>query len=114
LPPEPGVVIGRKSSGEVPGRIEPNGFRTKIPIRDYQTAKGIRLEGRGVKPDEPVELTMRDFVEDRNPDLERRWSPDERSSPQIDPRFQVSRGRCFDPPTASRKAKRFVSPALKG
>jgi carboxyl-terminal processing protease len=69
-----GVVIGCPSSGAVLGNINydlPDGFKVSVPIRDYRTAKGIRLEGRGVLPDEPVNLTMRDFVENRDPDLER-------------------------------------------
>ena len=49
----------------------PNGFKASIAIRDYQTAKGVRLEGRGVIPDQPVKLTMSDFMERRDPDLER-------------------------------------------
>jgi carboxyl-terminal processing protease len=69
-----GIVVGRQSSGAVLMNYEhglPNGFKASIAIRDYQTAKGVRLEGRGVIPDEPVKLTMRDFMENRDPDLER-------------------------------------------
>src|SRR5205814_119110 len=60
------VVIGRQSSGEVLSshtRSLPNGFNARIAGRNYQTAKGIRLEGHGVIPDEPVKLTMKDFME---------------------------------------------------
>jgi C-terminal processing protease CtpA/Prc len=68
------IIVGRKSSGQVLKNFDrslPNGFRASIPIRDYRTAKGVRLEGCGVIPDEPVVLTMRGFVVNRDPDLER-------------------------------------------
>jgi len=67
-----GIVIGRRSSGAVLASRSyglPNGFSVSIPIRDYRTAKGMRLEGRGVIPDVPVNLTMQDFAENREPDL---------------------------------------------
>lgn len=67
-----GIVIGRQSRGAVLASKSyglPNGFSVTIPIRDYRTAKGMRLEGRGVIPDTPVNLTMQDFVENRDPDL---------------------------------------------
>jgi carboxyl-terminal processing protease len=69
-----GIVVGRKSIGAVLGNLNyglPNGFKVSIPIRGYQTAKGVRLEGRGVIPDAPVALTMKDFIERRDSDLAR-------------------------------------------
>ena len=69
-----GIVIGRQSAGEVLASLDKglsNGFSVHLAFRDYRTAKGIRLEGRGVIPDEPVKLTMKDFMENRDPDLER-------------------------------------------
>jgi carboxyl-terminal processing protease len=68
------IVIGRPSMGAVLGSVArglPNGFTVRIAVRDYQTAKGVRLEGRGVIPDEPVALTMRDWLAHRDADLER-------------------------------------------
>jgi C-terminal processing protease CtpA/Prc len=38
---------------------------------DYHTAKGVRLEGRGVIPDVVVDLTVRDFREDKDAVLDR-------------------------------------------
>lgn len=68
------VVVGRKSSGDVLGSMSyglSHGFRVKIPVWDYRTAKGVRLEKRGVIPDEQVTLTLKDFLENRDLDLER-------------------------------------------
>ncbi|MBL8190122.1 MAG: hypothetical protein JNK38_19055 [Acidobacteria bacterium] len=68
------VVVGRKSSGDVLGGMSyglSQGFRVKIPVWDYHTAKGVRLEKRGVIPDEQVTLTLKDFLEHRDLDLER-------------------------------------------
>jgi len=67
------TVVGRQSSGEVLAKYVqglPNGFKASIAIRDYLTAKGVRLEGRGVTPDEPVKLTMKDFLENHDSDLD--------------------------------------------
>lgn len=48
------TIVGTKSAGAVlVSLILPvsNGFQLQIPISDYVTAKGVRLEGTGVKPD---------------------------------------------------------------
>jgi len=69
-----GIVIGRRSVGAVRNAKEfklSSGFTVDIPHSDYTTAAGTHLEGRGVIPDEPVKLTMKDFLENRDPDLER-------------------------------------------
>ena len=68
------IVIGRQSMGAVLNAREhklPNGFTVDIPHSDYRTARGVRLEGRGVIPDEQVKLTMKNFLENRDADLER-------------------------------------------
>jgi len=68
------IVIGRQSSAHVLSSYKHNlssGLSALIAARNYQTAKGIRLEGHGVIPDEPVKLTMKDFLEKHDPDLER-------------------------------------------
>lgn len=67
------LVVGRQSDGDVLGSLSyslSHSFRVNIPIWDYQTAKGIRLEKRGVTPDERVPLTLKDFLENRDLDLE--------------------------------------------
>jgi carboxyl-terminal processing protease len=69
-----GVIVGRTTGGEVLGADHfglSNGFQLHIPLYDFQTPKGTRLEGRGVIPDEPVEFTVKDFQENKDPDLER-------------------------------------------
>jgi len=68
------IVIGRQSMGAVLNAKEyklPNGFTVDIPHSEYRTVRGVRLEGRGVIPDEQVPLTMKDFLENRDADLER-------------------------------------------
>ena len=66
------VIVGRQSSGDVLGSLNyklPHGFYVDIPIWDYQTANGARLEGRGVIPNEVVTLTLKDFLANRDLDL---------------------------------------------
>lgn len=68
------IVVGRQSSGDVLGGLSyglSHGFRVNIPVWDYYTAKGVRLEGRGVIPNETVILTLKDFAENRDLDLQR-------------------------------------------
>ena len=69
-----GVVIGQPTKGGVLGATHyklPNGFDIHIAIWDYHTANGIRLEGRGVIPDVAVDLTAKDFRENRDAVLDR-------------------------------------------
>jgi carboxyl-terminal processing protease len=69
-----GLVVGQPSRGAVLAATNyplPNGFDVGIAIMDYHTAKGIRLEGRGVQPDEVVGLTVKDFRENKDPVLDR-------------------------------------------
>jgi carboxyl-terminal processing protease len=68
-----GTLIGRQSRGEVLKAVYvglSSGFKLQVPIQDYRTAKGIRLEGRGVTPDLAVTYTLQDFLQNRDPDLE--------------------------------------------
>lgn len=54
------VVIGRPSGGmALPSQVEelPGGGEFQYVFADFHTPKGVRLEGRGVQPDIPVELT---------------------------------------------------------
>jgi len=47
-------VIGTKSAGAVLASIivsAGNGYMIQLPIQDYVTLKGVRLEGNGIKPD---------------------------------------------------------------
>ena len=69
-----GIIVGRNSTGMVLAARNyslPDGFKVQIPILDYLTANGIRLEGVGVKPDQPVAITAQDLRDNRDPDIER-------------------------------------------
>jgi carboxyl-terminal processing protease len=69
-----GVIVGRATKKGVLGADHfnlPNGFVLHIPLYDFHTPKGTRLEGRGVIPDQPVEFTLQDFQENKDPDLDR-------------------------------------------
>jgi len=64
-----GVVVGQHSNGGVllGNHFKlPNGFDLHIAVADFYTAKGIRLEGRGVIPDVPVAPTAKDFRENKD------------------------------------------------
>jgi carboxyl-terminal processing protease len=69
-----GIVVGQQSKGGVLGATHyklPNGFDIHVALMDYHTAKGVRLEGRGVIPDVAVDLTIKDFRENRDAVLDR-------------------------------------------
>jgi carboxyl-terminal processing protease len=69
-----GIVVGQQSKGGVLGATHyklPNGFDIHVALMDYHTAKGVRLEGRGVIPDVSVDLTIKDFRENRDAVLDR-------------------------------------------
>ena len=54
------VIVGRPTGGMVlPSEVEelPGGGEFQYVFADFHTPKGVRLEGRGVLPDLPVELT---------------------------------------------------------
>lgn len=56
-----GKVIGRPSAGAVLASIKkdlPDGGELQYSIRDFLTVRKVRLEGRGVKPDEVIELRV--------------------------------------------------------
>jgi carboxyl-terminal processing protease len=56
-----GKVLGRPSAGAVLASIKkdlPDGGELQYSIRDFLTARKVRLEGRGVKPDEVIELSV--------------------------------------------------------
>ena len=53
-----GKIVGTHTKGVVLNSMEfglPGDFRTSIAFRDYRSPKGLRMEGKGVKPD--VEVT---------------------------------------------------------
>jgi hypothetical protein len=67
-------IVGRPTAGgALPSVIEklPTGARLQYAIGEYRTPKGIVLEGRGVVPDEPVEITRRALLEGRDQILEK-------------------------------------------
>jgi carboxyl-terminal processing protease len=69
-----GIVIGQRTQGGVLLGTHyklPNRFDLHVALMDYHTAKGIRLEGRGVIPDVVVDLTVKDFRENKDAVLDR-------------------------------------------
>ena len=71
-------VFGETSMGAVlPARttILPSGDAVLHPLGDYQTAKGVLLEGRGVIPDEVVSVRREDLLAGKDAQLEAalRW-----------------------------------------
>jgi carboxyl-terminal processing protease len=67
------IVVGRATPGMVlPSQFErlPGGARMQFVFADYKTPKGIMLEGRGVMPNIPVNLTRRELLEKGDPTLE--------------------------------------------
>jgi carboxyl-terminal processing protease len=69
-----GIIIGRKTAGQVLASIEtslPDGGKLKFSIRDYKTLSGRRLEGQGVEPNVTVELKLWDLRAKRDTDIEK-------------------------------------------
>lgn len=67
------IVVGRATPGMVlPSQFErlPGGARLQFVFADYKTPKGVMLEGRGVMPNIPVNLTRRELLEKSDPALE--------------------------------------------
>lgn len=78
-------VFGATTAGAVlPASMArlPNGDVLYHAFGEFETATGIRLEGRGVVPDEPVALTRPDLISGRDAALEAalRWIDTERRS----------------------------------
>ncbi len=78
-------VFGTTTAGAVlPASMDrlPNGDVLYHAFGEFETATGIRLEGRGVVPDEPVALTRRDLLAGRDAALEAAlvWITHQRSS----------------------------------
>jgi carboxyl-terminal processing protease len=56
-----GIIVGRQTAGAVVGSLFyrlPHGGRLQLAVYDYHDPDGQRLEGVGVKPDVPVEVTF--------------------------------------------------------
>jgi carboxyl-terminal processing protease len=69
-----GKLIGRTTRGQLLLAKDydlGHGFTATVPHHDYRTAAGIRIESRGVAPNVPVPLTLADFRQGRDADLER-------------------------------------------
>ena len=67
-------VFGRTTSGQALPAVYhrlPNGDTLYHPIADFITASGTRFEGRGVIPDEPIQLNRAALLSGRDPVLER-------------------------------------------
>ncbi|MEK6323913.1 MAG: S41 family peptidase [Acidobacteriota bacterium] len=67
-------IVGSSTiGGALPSAIEklPTGARLQFAIGEYRTPKGIVLEGRGVQPDERVEVTRRALLAGRDPVIEK-------------------------------------------
>jgi len=68
------VVVGRPTPGKaLPSKIValPHGGYLQCVLADYETAGKRRLEGAGVQPDLPIELTREAFRTARDPVLQR-------------------------------------------
>lgn len=68
------VVLGRTSYGGVLNSTQvplPSGGTLQIPRSDMTTARGTRLEGRGVVPDIPVEMSRADLYRGKDTMIER-------------------------------------------
>jgi len=64
-----GTVIGQKSGGQVlfsNTKGLSNNFNIQIPMWDYRSIKGSRLEGEGVKPDIEVPLSVDEFAQQKD------------------------------------------------
>jgi len=69
-----GILIGRRTAGAILLGREyklSQGFTADVAWANYFTAKNVRLEGRGVTPDEPVNYTFKDFRENNDKDMDR-------------------------------------------
>ncbi|MCI0391018.1 MAG: S41 family peptidase [Acidobacteria bacterium] len=67
-------IVGRPTvGGALPSVFEklPTGARLQYAIGEYRTPKGIVLEGRGILPDVPVEISRRDLLAGHDPILEK-------------------------------------------
>ncbi len=67
------LVVGERSAGAaLPSLFErlPTGALFQYAVADFQTPKGILIEGRGVIPDVEVRLTRRALLKGRDPQLE--------------------------------------------
>jgi carboxyl-terminal processing protease len=83
-------VVGRRTMGAaLPSFIRelPNGDRLQHAIADLKTAKGQRVEGRGVIPDEVVPLSPEKLFQGMDPDLDKamKWLQRETASSDASP-----------------------------
>lgn len=65
-------IFGRTTPGAaLPATVTslPNGDVLMAAVADFTTPKGVRLEGRGVVPDEPIELDPASLATGVDPDL---------------------------------------------
>jgi carboxyl-terminal processing protease len=79
-------VFGRTTAGQaLPAVYEklPNGDALYHPVADFVTPKGTRFEGRGVIPDEAVQLSRPALLAGKDPVLERAfaWIASSRNDP---------------------------------
>ena len=96
-------VFGQTSMGRaLPALFDklPNGDVLIHAWGDFVTGTGVRIEGRGVVPDEPVAVTRAALLEGRDPALERAlaWidarSHRDRGRPQLPAAIGVVRRYC--------------------
>ena len=67
-------VFGRTTAGQALPAVHnklPNGDALYHPVADFLTGSGVRFEGRGVVPDEPVALDRNVLLAGRDPVMER-------------------------------------------
>ena len=68
------IVVGSNTLGAaLPSALMklPDGSRLQYAVADYRTAKGVLIEGRGVKPDVAVPVTRKELLAGKDPVLER-------------------------------------------
>jgi len=68
------TLVGEKTFGK--GSVQelidlPNNSSIKVTIARWLTPKGNSIEGNGLTPDHEVEITVEDYENDKDPQLEK-------------------------------------------
>ena len=67
------TLVGTKTSGEVLGGANfklPKGYRLRMPVAGWYTWKGECIEGKGVPPDSPVDISIEALIAQRDDQLD--------------------------------------------
>jgi carboxyl-terminal processing protease len=69
-----GVILGEQTFGkgtvQIPHTLS-DGSELRVTVAEWLTPSGKQISGEGVVPDIYVEMTQEDFVEERDPQLDR-------------------------------------------